>query len=633
MTSKLKKIDWNHWIKEALPYLVIVTVAFLFFDIQYANKGTILDIDTLFHYNRFYDASEQIRNHNFSYFQMNYGFNQSGRVINALYGPIFAYLNGLLVILAGSWWHYQLLSNFILCVAAGTGMYLLGRKAKLNQVIATLIAVFFINIGGIQAWYDHANFTAWGVAFAPFVFIEALNMLQDHDRPIRWVRLMLVMSLLAQTHLMSTLILSVALVPFAIIGFIKTDHRKQMVLDLLKAVVGTLILTANVWGALIMLIKTNQLSPTLTHSLARTAVRIAHEGIIRRSINLTFMLAVIVQAICAICLRKKNKLILPISAVGIVFFFISTKYFPWQFMQDHFKILGTNLQFPHRLATTIAYPLILLAIGLTLQILTQLENKAWYHVALLAVTFLTLQAFGQSYTRISDRSSLNLRYVYQVKNPKYNKTKNLYHQKRYVTRVKELPDSYHTQGVDKIKGSQVYVKVATRGTYYRNTLNMGDIYAATHYKVLRFKLFDLIIKVNPDYLPVHHVKKAYLSTYYYIKRVIDPNLKHEFNHKVLKNGVLQISWTGKKAKKRSLPIVMYKQSQLTLNGKIVKNSKLGHISTPTVMQKKGRNVATLHFLTPTWFKALGILSLIAWLAFIVYGGYNLIRYRRQVEEG
>ena len=78
-----------------LFFIVCITImAFPQLMAGVATKGG----DTYFHYTRFYDTAMQIRNHNFSIFQSNYGFENSGRVVNTLYGPGFAYLNGLIVL-------------------------------------------------------------------------------------------------------------------------------------------------------------------------------------------------------------------------------------------------------------------------------------------------------------------------------------------------------------------------------------------------------------------------------------------------------------------------------------------------------------------------------------------------------
>ena len=89
MKSKIANlINWG------LPYCAIAAMAYLIMFPQFVSHGVILGTDSIFHFNRFYDAAKQIQQLNFSYFQSNYSFQQSGRIINAVYGPLFAYLNG-----------------------------------------------------------------------------------------------------------------------------------------------------------------------------------------------------------------------------------------------------------------------------------------------------------------------------------------------------------------------------------------------------------------------------------------------------------------------------------------------------------------------------------------------------------
>ncbi len=74
----------------------------------------VIGADAPFHYNRFYDAAQQFTNWDFHYFPSLYGFQQSGRIVNAVYCPFFAYFQGLIVLFSGSWFHYQIFSSFIL---------------------------------------------------------------------------------------------------------------------------------------------------------------------------------------------------------------------------------------------------------------------------------------------------------------------------------------------------------------------------------------------------------------------------------------------------------------------------------------------------------------------------------------
>ena len=86
-----------------LPYAALLMLAAYFCYRQMRTGNIIIGSDTIFHYNRFYETAQQIKHGNFNWFMTMYGFSHSGRVINALYGPLFAYANGLLILIVKSW--------------------------------------------------------------------------------------------------------------------------------------------------------------------------------------------------------------------------------------------------------------------------------------------------------------------------------------------------------------------------------------------------------------------------------------------------------------------------------------------------------------------------------------------------
>ena len=69
--------------------LIIIAFAVLLVTPQLFTRKVILGSDSIFHYNRFYEAAMQLKNGNLSYFLSLYGFQQSGRIVNALYDPFF----------------------------------------------------------------------------------------------------------------------------------------------------------------------------------------------------------------------------------------------------------------------------------------------------------------------------------------------------------------------------------------------------------------------------------------------------------------------------------------------------------------------------------------------------------------
>ena len=105
--------------------LFIIAFAILLVMPQLFTRKVILGSDSIFHYNRFYEAAMQLKNGNFSYFLSLYGFQQSGRIVNALYGPFFAYLQGGLILISGTWFRYQIVSRVLLHILAESSMYAL----------------------------------------------------------------------------------------------------------------------------------------------------------------------------------------------------------------------------------------------------------------------------------------------------------------------------------------------------------------------------------------------------------------------------------------------------------------------------------------------------------------------------
>ena len=57
--------------------LIIIAFAVLLVTPQLFTRKVILGSDSIFHYNRFYEAAMQLKNGNFSYFLSLYGFQQS----------------------------------------------------------------------------------------------------------------------------------------------------------------------------------------------------------------------------------------------------------------------------------------------------------------------------------------------------------------------------------------------------------------------------------------------------------------------------------------------------------------------------------------------------------------------------
>lgn len=366
----------NKVIDYLIPIILSLVIATVLIWTELTNRSGLTLDDTAFHFHRFYDTYQQIHNHNFSYFQMNYGMGESGRIVNALYGPFFAYLMGGLLLFCSSWLRFQVLITYLIFLVGGLGIYRLSRKVKLSQLVSSVVTALFLTTGYIAYWPRSNAFNSWGAVLIPFVLIQGINLLNNHKKRFSWISLGVVMAIVAQIHLLSTFFSILALIPFFIYGLVLSENKRQMWIDVFKAVGLFIVLTANVWGAFLLLYPTNQMASPIDYSPVLTAVNLSVAGTYTMwtSITEVTMLLFIIQLIYVIFNFKSSKLNTFVTLEGTVFLYLSSNLFPWQFVKDTFPAVTGYLQFPNRF-TVVAYPLLFLGIGLTITELMKDHGK------------------------------------------------------------------------------------------------------------------------------------------------------------------------------------------------------------------------------------------------------------------
>lgn len=555
----LEKIRNNKFCQFIWPYLLIALATTIVISPQLISHTILASddtADTLFHYSRFYDAGMQIKTGIFSIFQTNFTFQQSGRIINAIYGPLFAYFNGILVLVAGNWFNYQIILTYLISLLGAGSMYYLLKKVGINKLLATVIGIIYINIGMIPAFINRSSFNGWGQALMPLVVLCGVRMIQDKRQPINWIQLMLVMGLLVQVHVLSTLMAALLLIPFFVCSLIINKNSKKVWIPFTKAVVGTVVLSANVIGAFLVLMPNNHLAANTEFDLSRGGLRphmLWHNeyGTAFAYILPIFVLLIIAQFVYAIMHYKRDKLNAFVTVWGTILLGLSSFVFPWGLVQRVFPSLKSYFQFPFRL-TVVAYPLILLGMGLTVNYLLKQGVKPRV-VGISLVTILLLEA--------------------AIPNLITN----------HIFTVACAKDTTVQQVADKSNDSEM--------------LNM----LKWHYL--------------PDYLPTKDKSIDQNAAYLYKINVV--NQWQKYRHYVTKNGDLILSWKGKESRDIILPVVLYKQSELTVNNKKFSGAK-NVIGNPIIYQKRGLNHATLRFIVPTWFYIVSAISMMSWLAAIVF---------------
>ncbi|GBG05282.1 hypothetical protein NR996_05595 [Lactobacillus rodentium] len=407
MENKRNYQKLAYWV----PYLVFALVIILVMNSQLRHHITIIVGDGYFHFTRIYDAAQQIRTHNFSYFQMNWGFDQSGRMVNAVYGPMFAYLMGFLLLLSGSWFKFQILTGFLISFAAAAGMYQLMKKVNNNLFVDTLVSLVYLC--QISWWNQGATFGSISAMMLPYVLLVAVRMIQNWQKPISWLQLGLTMSIVAQIHLMSTLLFTIMLIPFAIAGFCHTDNKKAMIYNFLGAVGITLVLTANVWGALIYFHLHDVMANPIETNMAISAVGWANMS------ELFWGLAIF-QIIYVLFHLRESLLNNIVTLTGTIFLVISTNLMPWNAIQTAYPVLRSTFQVPRRLMIE-AIPLLLLGAGITIKFMVQRDHNdvgTWcaFLIVMLLVGFNSKLTVNNFYTNTSIQSTMPMQYEARANN-------------------------------------------------------------------------------------------------------------------------------------------------------------------------------------------------------------------------
>lgn len=353
-----------------IPFALGLILATILLIPQFQIHTGVKLSDTQFHFNRFYDVYEQFKNHNFSYFQMNYGFGQTGRVVNAVYGPFFSYVLGFLLFITGSWFKFQILITYIVFIIGSYGMWRLSLKLKTSRITAIVVTLLFLTTGYMSSWTNSNSFSTWGAALIPYVLIQAINLVDNDKGHFNWISLGVTMAVVAQVHLLSTVLCVLALGPFFIYSLYQSENEAVLCINLSKAIAVFLVLTANVWGAFLLLYSTNHMAPTFDYPLSSTAITVGVISVWNTILD-SILVIFFVQLCYVLTNFKESKFNNLFTIEGFVFLLLSSQLFPWSFIETSFPVLKSTFQFPNRL-TIIAYPLLFSAIGITI---TKLSEK------------------------------------------------------------------------------------------------------------------------------------------------------------------------------------------------------------------------------------------------------------------
>lgn len=553
---KIKTIITYTYSRPLGVFLTIILFSSILCLPQLITGGTIIGSDALFHYNRIYESAMQIKNSNYSYFISIYGFQQSGRIVNALYGPFFAYFQGLLLLISGTWFKYQILSRVLIGTIAGSGMFLLLNKSGSKKNLSLILSLFYLTTFAIQYWTNRQGFSSWGAAFFPFSLLPAISYIKD--KKLNVLPLALAVSLLFQVHVLSTIFLVLAYIPLFLVGFITSKEKLKDFGKISIAILIFFVLSLNVILPLVQV----SLNNTLIQPFANKKLPLS--TLTHASYPLLFQPAFLIIFLIFVLFfgfywkLKKNLFENTIFITFLCFLFLSSSYLFWKFALTINSSIANIIQFPFRffIPTTV---FTLLLTGLYLS-----REKKHQKLIVWTCFFLT----GVSAIQVCSETSVLLSKHYLAGHPV---------QPRLHTMVYGDPQEI-------------------RESVHSNNLKT---------------LLDLTGKSTPDYLPLY--QKTSLNKYnLYQRLIIDNNDKYT---KTIENGQLTLTWTADQDAQVNLPIILYKNSLIRLNGQNLSKSQydLSYIGTPIVKQRAGENKLVVTYQQPLTITVAITTSALSWI--------------------
>lgn len=561
-------------IKKYYPGLVILLVGLLFVSPQILNKSIIFGADVPFHFNRVYDVYMQLKTHNFNFFQMDYGFNQSGRIINALYGPGFAYFLGLILFFVRSWLKFQVVTSFAIFVISGYLMYKLATKLGAEKKFATIGAVIFMSSYWIQSWVTVESFMAWGTMLMPLEIMVGIDMIKFDPRKFSAVKLALVVALVIQVHVLSALFTVVAFLIFFVIGLVKAKERIKLFWKTAEAGILCLVLTFNVWGAMLEVFSTNSIvTPFPVANMSKETVNLSVGNTSIYELGLVVSIIYLVQIGYVLYKWKvvdfTNKVV---TLIGGMFLLLASNVVPWRTISTYFGKIESLLQFPYRFLT-IASVLLIAGFAMSLSEMKRSSKSSFVPVELAAIIgaiFITMGTFN---------GIQNAALVWYSNWPISTKTP--------IIKTKQFT-----------------------AAEFRNEMKSADLKRG----------LKLVTKGYPDYLPTSSKNLFANNNPYgiYAEEII---FNQKGFHKSVKGNTLTVRWhSNKNAEKTMVPVTVYKNSQVSLNGTRLSNDtiKLTKIGTPVISSRKGKNELRLAYKSSLISKYSLWLVAVVWVLCIIF---------------
>ncbi|WP_158006623.1 hypothetical protein [Floricoccus penangensis] len=539
-------------------------VAFTLVIPQLITRNMIMGSDSIFHFNRFYDTSQQIKEKNFQYFISMYGFEQSARIVNALYSPYIAYIHGLIVLISRSWFTYQVSSNFLLYILSGISMYVFLLRANIKNPFILYSSILYMTTYSVLYWVIRQGFSSWGAVVMPFCFSLIFELIQSNYK-IPKFRLGIYLALALQVHMLSAFMITIAYLISFTFAFAKTTSKRGFICDILREIIIFILLTLNIWTSYFTILFCDYITqPFINIDMNLSTIT---QNSYYWLINPVFLLPILV--ITLVYLPRNWKRFFDadkiLFIIMLVYLILSTNLIPWNYLVKINFYLAQLIQFPFR----------------------------FFIPATIILIYLFTKIFQDTKLKIDKHKLMKLIILISII--------------QVVTLVLFTLNTWNSK---------------------ENFLKTGDktVYLSKEFKYIKESFYDkdkskslaLVSKGTADYLPDNFTSSKSISKYdVYEEEIIKIN--PEFK-KYVKNNSLIIEWKGNN-QTNNIPIVTYKGTQLNLNNKklIGENYSLSEIGSLNIKKDilNMENTLSVNYVDNIFTRMSIIFTPLSWLVFII----------------
>lgn len=573
--NKLGRVKHNLLEKRYIHFLIGALLSIFLILPQINTHSLVIGIDDMFFFNRYYDIMMQFKTGNFNYFMSNYGFFQSGRVVNAVYGPLFGYFQGIILLLTHTWFKFEVATSVMLLFTGFCSMKIALARLGTSENFSTVLAIMFMTVGEMEGFVKSHAPINFAFAFLPLVLVSGFLFFKKQQSLIKEILfLTFSMILVAQTHMLSTFFSVIALICFFVIAFFTTDNRAFLLKKVGFSAILTIFACGNVFYGLFLIMKKNTVIMPYESNLMRGAT-------LDLGTNLsTFLLLSFISLALVFILVHWREIEIGTrvgTGIAVLFLLMTTSIIPWNLIQRYLPFFA-NIQFSVRFLS-ISIILLFLALGSTISQISEgaFISKKVIRVGLMLLLVPLLINQVQDYTNVMKAWADNDRVFWN-------------------TAQETTPD---------LKDNPWKI----RATFGGRDENMGIAlqkvwksladYLPTNDKGLWYGQNQFIVPA--DATPLYTAPRYYEGDYILNKT----NFK-----KSVRGSELIVSWISKKDDKVTVPVAVYKQTKITLNGKVIKHASITKSGALVADQKKGLNNVTAEFIVPELFRIVLITSIV-----------------------